>query len=809
MKRSLWLACMSGLCALSLVACGDDDDGSSGGEDGGVSNFPQVEERLDQVDEDLADLTTDVSEVSDGLGKANTAIDGVDTKADGLDKRIDAIEGDLAAPPGKCSEDEVCMSDGVAIAEGGIAKIVEQLCTLEINCCSEDERSLKFGPGITTVAECTQTFTDLVQNGFTPAFLNNNAVLVNMVLNIAQAINSNDVQVSIDAAAVDACVAHLGMRECPKYVAPGAVPTHCEPLDRVEVDDPCAIKKLVKGGQELGDVCGITGIDECATGLVCRKTGIGGSLLGLCSNPSAVGDRCRTDDDCDGSEQFCNLGTGKCQDRSGEGGDCEYVDPTFFNAGFNLDPDFGFGASGLWQNPDALKVECKAGLTCDPTTKKCVNYCSTGSICSTNAQCPDGKICNLSKVANLYDSFGLGTCGDPVALGEACNCNGTFQANGDCTDGPSKECASMRCAYDSVTDNRFECTAPLKAAGEACSLTTAGVSQTDPTCASNRCGTDAKCTAECSKQSDCPNTHYCTNTDVMAGGVPAWREPTNAGKFACEPKKANDAACSADFDADRYNDLMCATGNCDSTVAQCKAKVAVAGACPAGQHSACTNAFCKSDGQAAPMYFCTAFVAAGGTCAGAVVGDPDCGPGAYCGGAGSNANKCVTYVASGGTCDATNDVDCNASAALVCVTVGAGTQCHEPGKYPIGAACNGGPQLDAMGLSHFGDSFCNSTWCRASDGTCQAPLAAGIACDDDDPAKNRCAAGTYCRFPNLPMSASAYGEGTCTAQGTAGQSCDPRFGNDCATPGFCTLRNDAFVCSEGALVKETLFCDGE
>lgn len=812
MKRFLWLVCISSCCALTLVACGDDDDGMGGGTDGGVSNFDEVTDRLADIDTDIADLGSDLEGVSSGLDEANTAIEGLEADTKKLDTRITDIRKELDAPPGLCSADEVCMSDGVTVAEAGLAKIVTQLCTLEVECCNDDELGLKFGPGITTVEECAMTFTDLVNNGFTPSFLNANAVLVNRVLNIAQAINSNDVQVTIDPDAVDACVDHLAMRECPKYVAPGALPTHCEPLDFDAEDDPCALDTLVKGSQGLGDVCGITGIDECAAGLVCRKSAVGNSVFGLCSEPSKVGDRCRSDADCDGTEQFCNLGTGKCQERSGEGEDCEYVDPTFSSSGvsFNLNPYF----NGTWQNADSVKVECKAGLTCDPTTMKCVKYCSTGSICSSSAECPEGQICNYSQVAHLWDSFELGTCGDPIALGDPCTCNLGPGGGAPCApnDGPSKECASGRCAFDPVTDNRNECTAPLKAAGDACSLITAGVSNLDATCASNRCGTDGKCTAECTKQSDCPATHYCANTDLPFVAPPAvpWWEPTTGSKYACEPKRANDASCAADADSNRFNDLICSSGNCDGGLGLCKAKVALASACPAGQHSACMNGFCKSDGGGPPMWTCTAFVAAGGTCSGAGIGDPDCGAGAYCGNLGSNLNKCVAYVASGGTCDATtNDIRCNPTLALQCVEVGATTQCHEPGKYPVGAACDGDDAPDAMGVYKSLHGFCGSTWCRLSDYTCQTPLAAGVACDDDDPAKDHCAMGTYCNFPNLPPSASAYGEGTCTAQGTAGQPCDPRFGNDCVSPGSCTLANDTFACNSAALVTETLFCDGE
>jgi hypothetical protein len=784
MKRLLWLACISCCISLALIACGDDDDGGGASADGGVSDFGEVQAQLDEIDDSITDLQSDVDMKLDGvnsdIAKANASISDLEDDATDLDMRLGAVEDDLEVV--NCSVDEACMPDGIMVSEAGIRAIVNQLCTLEINCCDGDELTYKFGPGITTVEHCTETFTDLVNNGFSPDFLNGNGVLINRVINMAQAINSNDVQVTIDAAAVAACVDYLEERECNKYVAPDAAPLlHCTPPTIEDVADPCALKLLVKGAQQEGDVCGITGVDECAPGLTCRKTGAG-SLIGLCAAPSLVDDRCRRDADCDGVEQFCNLTTGMCQERSAEGEDCEYVDPTFKNNIGGLDPGYGYGATGQWQNPTALKIECKQGLTCDPTTNKCVSYCSMGSICSTNAGCPDGLICNFTDVANMYMTFGYGTCTAPIAK------------DAPCTLTSGLECMSGRCAFDGVTDARNECADPFKKAGDACTLITAGVSNVDATCETGRCGTDGKCVAVCFEQIDCPATHYCS-TDSATGGN------------ACQPKKALDATCFPVTIPTNTNDnYECASGYCQSGINQCKAKVAAGGACGTAQDTACMpSQYCRFDA-GLMTYSCTAVVAAGGTCS----LNNECGAGAYCGTAGSNAMKCVAFVASGATCDAVNDVRCNDGASLVCADFGATDRCYEPGQYAVGAVCTGAAQQDSMGVFRTLDTICASTWCRRSDGTCQEPVALGGDCDEDNLAKDRCAEDSYCKFPALALTASAYGEGTCTAQGTVGQPCDPRFGgDDCVDPGNCELRNDAFVCSVGSVVEETLFCDGD
>jgi len=795
MKRFLWLACISCCGSLALIACGDDDDGGGSSEDGGVSNFTEVTDRLVGIDNTIADLDTKLDGVNADIGEANNSIGDLEETATDLETRLGAVEEDLEVV--NCSVDEACMPDGIMVSEAGIKSIVEQLCTLEINCCDADELTYKFGPGITTVAECTATFTDLVNNGFSPDFLSGNGVLINRVINMAQAINSNDVQVTIDAAAVKACVDHLGERECNKYIAPELEPLlHCTPPTIEEIADPCALKLLAKGAQLEGELCGLTGVDECAAGLTCRKTGAGSSL-GLCAAPSLVGERCRRDTDCDGVEQFCNLTTGKCQERSEEGEDCEYVDPTFKNnsPAFSLDPGYGYGVSGQWQNPTALKIECKQGLTCDPTTSKCVSYCSMGSICESSASCPDGLICNFTEVANMYASYMSGICTAPIALDAPCTLtNGV-------------ECGSGRCAEDSITDFRFECAAPFKAAGDACTLITAGISNNDATCETARCGnvdgtTSGKCVQSCIEQTDCPATHYCSSF------------PAQPGSFACELRKANDAVCSPVTIPTNTNDnYECASGFCQAGINLCKPKLALAGSCGTAQDTACMPAqYCRFD-TATTTYACTNIVAAGGAC----TLNNECGAGAYCGTLGSNLNKCVAFVGDGGICDIAHDIRCNDGESLVCADLGTTDRCYEPGKFEIGAVCTGPAQQDSLGVFRSGDQKCNSTWCRISVmtgiGTCQAPIALGAACDDNHSEKNHCVEDAYCNYPALEITASAFGEGTCTARGTAGQPCDPRFGGkDCVSAGLtgiCELRNDSFVCSVGSVVEETLFCDGE
>jgi hypothetical protein len=806
-----------------VVACGDDDTGNngdgglegdggvspgagSGGKGSSVSNFNEVNKALDDLNKDLQD---GLDGVNGDIGDANDKIDDLSKQADDLADQLAHIND-----PANCSANQACIPDGLGITAMGLADVISKLCSLEIDCCDADELNYKFGPGITTVKECTDTFTDMVNNGLSPSFLSQNGVLINRVIAIAQAINSNDVQVEIDPKAVKACVDYLGKRECQKFEALDVEPaTHCEVIDYTDTDDPCSLDLLVKGAQQEGQVCGVTGVNECDAGLVCRY--VPSSDFGICATPSAIGDHCRADSDCDGTEQFCNLGTGTCQERGDEGDDCEHVDPTFNYEG--LGPSIVSG----WENPAAVKIECKRGLVCDPTSNKCVSNCSAGAFCQNNAGCPEGLICNTALNDGLRIHYNMGVCTDPIATGDPCFCNlGTPVVGGKCIDNATgleqenSQCESGRCA---MGDNGLECTEALKPVGASCTLGAPGVGQPDATCISRWCAGDGKCATQCTPYAPpnyfaevpCADPNYYCN--VAIGSIPYGGSPTTTGRFACEPKKANDSACHVqalssdgalyypgDTNFNYPENYECASGYCDGGTSQCKPRIAANTTCPftaSNARASCTGSWCKMV-DAMPTYTCIAYVAPGGACdqSDARV----CGPDAYCATVGTNMNKCVSYAAAGEACDNTNDVRCDTTdeahylnCALTSATAGV---CAEYGMYPNGSTCNGN------------DEQCASQWCNG-DNTCQEPVAEGEDCNVSAP-EIRCAEGTYCNFDNLPQTDPDYGKGTCTAKGLAGQSCDPRFNSsDCVDE--CVLRNDSFVCDSYSLPDETLFCDGE
>jgi len=808
MKRFLWLMCIGCCTATFAVACGDDDGGGGGGgmEDGGVTidDINNLDNQLTGLEGELADLEGTVNDAVDsltmGLDGANDAIDGLDGDISDLQSQIE----DLITPD-NCTDEELCVPNGVQATAAALTSLMNTVCAKEFDCCDENERAVRLGAGVEDEGDCVKRMVDMIENGQSPdidLFWDADDIIDNAV-QVALAINSNDVQVGIDADKIAECEELIQDIDCNGESEEGEEEEFCEPTAYEDEEDPCSAEAIVIGLQDEGEVCGVTGVDECAAGLRCRHNGYeilapGPSLLGICMPPSAVGDACANDYNCDGEEQYCDQETNTCAERGDEGDDCEYIDPSFQVSHNTLNPQF----NGWLQNPGAMKKGCKTGLSCDPVDEVCVDNCSEHTLCWGNYQCPEDTICNFTEVSGLWDTWGMGICTDPIEEGDDCSWS-QYQPNGEYL---GTECETERCEDSGegpvCVDKRSE-------DGEDCDGDVTGPNP-DSSCASTWCDGNQECATLCTDADHtCPDDTFCdTDVDLWSDEVEGYRHP-------CEPVGETGDACTAMVDTndpDAYGtDIQCATGRCNTGTGLCDAKLGNAavcthhGDCPAATH------FCGYNGTTMQNE-CTPFLTTGCTL------DTECGPGSYC----RTGGTCTEPVEEGDECDAATDLNCEAG--LTCAVFPADPdECHEAGAYPNGASC-AGCAYDSDDLYLCNNDLCDSGFCNTANGSiCEDPIEGGEDCDADDPAEWRCEDGYYCKH-DPDAEDDDIGKGKCTRQRSVGQSCEPRYdqyGNNLLNVHDCQGENDAaygsnncqligdeFVCGMYSY-DDTIMCDGE
>ena len=816
MTRFLRLMCIGCCTAAFAVACGDDDGkGGDGMEDGGVVTPDDLDELGNQVTGLEGDLQELESTVTDGLADLNTGLMGANGDIMGLQGDVDDLQGrieDLITPD-NCSVEEICVPDGVAVTALAMTSLITAVCEKEFNCCDTNELAVRLGKGVEDVGDCVKRVVDMLENGQSPdidLYWTNLDVIDNAVT-IAAAINSNDVQVGIDADKVAECAAVIDEIECNEEEEGVEEPENCEQADYEEESDPCSPDEIVIGLQQEGELCGVTGVNECADGLDCNPingeeifTAVvpGSGVLGICMPPSAVDDACRQDANCTGEEQYCDAESNTCQERGSEGDPCGYVDDTFTvfsSSGQSLNPNWqGWGL----QNPIAVKKECKRGLWCDPTSEECVNNCSEHALCWGNSQCPEGMICNHTEVPGLWTTFNGGLCTDPIEEGDSCTQAISPLPNGEYA---STECDTERCAdvgdgavcVDARTEDGGDCDEDVAEPDD------------DPTCASNFCNADNECATLCNDHSDCPDDFFCNTSQF------------SLGMYVCEPKGGTGDICTQETAGnDLSNHVQCASERClDGLCAA--AKVASGELCT--NHGDCADdQFCGYDSTATPeaRNECMDFLAEGGDCAAQEGMDWACGPDAYCGDAGTNAGLCTDIAGDGDSCDPVNDVRCDLDGDddideneddFDCMLVDVDEyECHKAGEYPNGTGCG------------FNDD-CDSNFCIIRNGsTCEDPIEGGEVCDADDPTMWYCEEGFYCDH-DPDAEGADIGKGECKEQKSVGDGCEPRYDNYVGGPlnvhdcqgeaddvyysNQCLLIGDEFVCGPGAY-EDSLQCDG-
>ncbi|MFT3924044.1 MAG: hypothetical protein QM778_16030 [Myxococcales bacterium] len=560
MKRHAWLGLGLGLC-VGLTACGGSDS----------------DEAAPESDAGVPDYTNAIKQLRDD-------INGLGQMSGGLDGRLDVLE--TPKTPGSCSKGELCIPDGVNLVEAGLQPLVAALCAYETGCCNPGELNYLYGPAVTSAADCEATFKDLLNNGQ----INGPYIFegsLQLLARAAHALNDTDVLVEIDPAGVDACTARIKAEKCAKDADDETV---CTPGKLYEYDDSCSLRKMLKGLEREGDPCEPGEINECGAGLVCRDTSSDetSGQSGICSAKASAGDRCVNNDDCD--DLFCESASGTCKARAKEGEACSYIDPTFTKIG-------AYSYLGQLQGDSFTNLDCEQGLTCNPSTNKCVKgYCAEGSFCDNNSQCPTGLVC--SRLANdalnqwVQNDF-VGLCAPGRAQDATCVERGIINGRHD------NDCASNQCA-DPDANDQTTCQPALVADGQAC--------DDGADCLSGHCGSANTCAPKCDL--------YCDSADCLKCAAGSFCNYGGNG-YWCEPLIATSSPCNS------YDQLSCASGFCSDDTDLCTAK-STNGTCPSGLPEQCPV------GQGCMQGNCVAGAAVGQPCTVPESYSSGCVAGAYC-----------------------------------------------------------------------------------------------------------------------------------------------------------------------------------
>lgn len=370
--------------ATLAVACGGKDnngdgDGDSGGEtegDGGEGNYSN-----DYLAEEIADLKKQIADLEDQLENAQQEeIPDLQDELDAANDRLDDLE--TCANGGECTG----VTDGLELT-----KYSDAYCEWVFGCCSEDEARATLGQGAKDEDSCKSMFAQLLIRANSvptaPGMATFNSVTFGQLAARLQA-----GRIKLDADALEACI-ELENRVCndAEPVAPG---------ECVEGEGSSPCDEVMIGLQKEGESCASQ--DECEHGLFC--SGGTGAVDGVCVVEAKLNDACQIETDCTTNEGhlYCDESTGTCQERAGEGDDCEFADPTF-NA---LDPS-------------NLTVPCLPGYWCSAETSTCLAACdrlAEGDVCTNSEQCGDDMFCDM---AELPDQGYAGLCAEQLNPGAA------------------------------------------------------------------------------------------------------------------------------------------------------------------------------------------------------------------------------------------------------------------------------------------------------------------------------------------------------------------------------------------------------
>jgi len=623
MKKHAWWGV--GLClSFGLAACGGSEgDDLPAGHDAGIVDYSEELERLrNQLNE---------------LGP----------QLDQLTMRTTALE--TPKDPGSCSAGELCIPDGVNLAQVGLAPMIKALCTYETTCCNAGELNFLYGPAVKSVADCEAAFASLIGRGLTST----EGLLgeyVEGIVRVAHALNDTEVQVEVDGTAVAACAAEISGTPCRRDVpeAKGCTP------EVQEGEGACSLGKLLKGKEREGDTCEPGAVNECGPGLICRLA-VGDDAnrqgqTGICAPKAAPGDRCLRQADCD--DLYCDFASGTCKAYATEGQPCAYIDPTFED----LDPILD---EGHFTDGSRTSIDCAPGLSCNPLTNTCVKRaCAAGSWCNDDEHCGAGLSCNYKANATLeayrasrgrigvctpsgiacqsdYDC-GSGRCGPNGQCAPRCDCDD----EGQCTCG-----AGTYCLYFDLYANWCE---PLLATGSECTIV-GHASCASGFCLNGFCAEKVASGGSCASVEQCPANEACQgDTCVPAVGIGS----------ACSPLNEWNSNCAAgSYCWDVHNDGS--EGRCYKLGSDNDSLRALPDGiyCMAPEGDLwCASGWCRLDGTRSG-WFCAPPLADGVACNPQDPSTSRCGKESYCkvGSASADAGVCTPYAQPGEPCDPARD----------------------------------------------------------------------------------------------------------------------------------------------------------
>jgi hypothetical protein len=409
---------------------------------------------------------------------------------------------------------------------GDLDDLIGAICAWEFKCCDDGERAYRFGPSIADAAACKARFVEELRekNSSNNPFVAGSAK-DGLLSTLAYSINLS--RVSINEDAVAACTAATLEMDCYSKLPTGEA-ARCTAAAAGEVTNPCALDALFSPVLEQGDACtpslgqGSGGANdvECKPGTSCLAADDPDNNTGsaACISRGLIDDSCSTDSECDFGF-YCDTTAG-CQPQGDEGDDCTYDDD-----------------GGTFVHPSS----CKAGLSCEPTTSKCVSACSEGYECAgSNLLCPEGLSC-IPTFDTEGEEFRLCL---PRGSGAQADCDDTA----DCVDG--QYCLEGNCAGQRDIGDDCEVVTDQCVAGAFCDVLTyqcKAYNSPSELCVADGAGGAPEC--DLSKSVGCIQK------------FDADPDPEQTGELAGQAYKCRAAKNSNGEDC--IGDFECASGKCE------------------------------------------------------------------------------------------------------------------------------------------------------------------------------------------------------------------------------------------------------